>query len=150
MLFSLDANILVYAVDRGDPVKHGRARSLVDRAMLTDCVLALQVIGEAFVASRRQRPELMKTFADQSVECLELFATLPPSPSAVARAINESRHHVHSYWDALLLATLREAGCTVLLSEDMQHGADYDGVRVLNPFLGETLAPEIQTLLITD
>ena len=35
----------------------------------------------------------------------------------------------------------------MLLSEDMQHGADYDGVRVLNPFLGDELPDEIEALL---
>ena len=35
----------------------------------------------------------------------------------------------------------------MLLSEDMQHGADYDGVKVLNPFLGEELSEDIAALL---
>jgi predicted nucleic acid-binding protein len=31
--------------------------------------------------------------------------------------------------------TAKQAGCLVVLSEDMQHGQVIDGVRIVNPFL---------------
>lgn len=40
-----------------------------------------------------------------------------------------------SHWDSLLIAACQEAGVTRLYSEDMQHGADYGGVTVINPFI---------------
>ena len=39
-----------------------------------------------------------------------------------------------SHWDSLLIGACREAGVTLLYSEDMQDGADYDGVKIVNPF----------------
>ena len=36
----------------------------------------------------------------------------------------------------LNLAAAVELGCTTLYSEDLNHGQSYDGVRVVNPFLG--------------
>lgn len=39
-----------------------------------------------------------------------------------------------SHWDSLLLAACADAGVTRLYSEDMQHGADIDGVKIINPF----------------
>jgi hypothetical protein len=39
-----------------------------------------------------------------------------------------------SYWDALLVATAGEAGCRVILTEDLADGADLSGVRIRNPF----------------
>jgi predicted nucleic acid-binding protein len=39
-----------------------------------------------------------------------------------------------SHWDSLLVAACQETGVTRLYSEDMQHGADYDGVKIVNPF----------------
>ena len=145
--FSLDANVLVYALDHTDAKRHERARDLVDRAMLADCGLTLQAIGEFFAASRRQRPDLAGSLAEQAAEWLLTFPTFAPTSQAVGKALAWSGKARLQYWDALLLATLREAGCTVLLSEDMQHGADYDGVRVLNPFLGDELPDEIEALL---
>jgi len=39
-----------------------------------------------------------------------------------------------SYWDSLILAAAKRAGCTTILSEDFNSGQDYDGVRARNPF----------------
>jgi predicted nucleic acid-binding protein len=39
-----------------------------------------------------------------------------------------------SYWDAAILAAAKAARCRELLSEDLSHGQDYDGVVVVNPF----------------
>ena len=41
-----------------------------------------------------------------------------------------------NYWDAAILAAVRLAGCTLVYSEDLNPGQDYDGVRVVNPFAG--------------
>lgn len=38
-----------------------------------------------------------------------------------------------SYFDALILATARLAGCATVYSEDLGDGQDYGGVRVENP-----------------
>jgi predicted nucleic acid-binding protein len=45
------------------------------------------------------------------------------------------RFHGFSFWDALVLRMAKQAGCRVLLSEDMQHGQEIDGVKIVNPFL---------------
>jgi predicted nucleic acid-binding protein len=44
-----------------------------------------------------------------------------------------------SYWDALIVATALQQGCTHLLSEDLQAGLLMGGMLVVNPFL---LTPE--------
>jgi len=43
--------------------------------------------------------------------------------------------HGFSFWDSLVLRMAKQAGCTVLLTEDFQHGQSIDGVRIVNPFL---------------
>jgi predicted nucleic acid-binding protein len=37
-------------------------------------------------------------------------------------------------WDALILEAARSAGCSTLLTEDLQPGFRYQGVTVENPF----------------
>ena len=39
-----------------------------------------------------------------------------------------------AYWEAAVVAGARRLGASVLVSEDLSHGQDYGGVRVLNPF----------------
>jgi predicted nucleic acid-binding protein len=50
-------------------------------------------------------------------------------------------------FDALLLATARQAGCSIALSEDMHDGAQLDGIVVRNPFGQRTLAEDLLSLL---
>jgi len=40
-----------------------------------------------------------------------------------------------SYWDSLILEAARISGSDELLSEDLNHGQNYGGVVVRNPFL---------------
>jgi predicted nucleic acid-binding protein len=42
-----------------------------------------------------------------------------------------------SFYDALIVSAAAEARCTVLLTEDLQHGSRFLGVTVQNPFLQE-------------
>ncbi len=39
-----------------------------------------------------------------------------------------------SYWDAAVVAAARALGCRELLSEDMSHGREIEGVTINNPF----------------
>jgi predicted nucleic acid-binding protein len=61
--------------------------------------------------------------------------------------LNEAAAGRFSYWDALLLATLGRAGCSVLLSEDMADGATLAGVTTRNPSAESALPAEIGALL---
>jgi len=55
--------------------------------------------------------------------------------------MNIQRRFQVSYWDAAILAAAKRLGCPTVYSEDMNHGQDYDGVRVVNPFLAVAAAP---------
>jgi predicted nucleic acid-binding protein len=40
-----------------------------------------------------------------------------------------------SLWDALIVSAARASGAREILTEDLNNGQDYGGVRVRNPFL---------------
>ena len=48
--------------------------------------------------------------------------------------LDEQRRWKLSLWDALILAAARASGASELLTEDLNHGQDYGGVRAINPF----------------
>ena len=52
-----------------------------------------------------------------------------------ARAVKLAREHALSFYDALIVSAAADAGCGVLLSEDMQHGRKLGAVSIQNPFL---------------
>lgn len=62
-------------------------------------------------------------------------ATIVTADEAVfAQALRLASDHKLQIWGALILCTAADAGCRILLSEDMQHGFVHRGVTVINPF----------------
>ena len=69
---------------------------------------------------------------------MELFAKFDvviPSVELLTAAADLHRLRSLSWWDALIVQAAVSGGCSVLLSEDMQHGETIAGVRIENPFL---------------
>ena len=58
-----------------------------------------------------------------------------PTRSSCARAVRTARRRRLAVWDAMIIEAARSAGCTQVLSEDLQHDQDIGGVVVVNPFL---------------
>ncbi len=141
---TIDTNVLVYAVDRSAGEKHTHAVRLVDAAVDWNCVLALQALNEFFAATTRKRMMPVADAVAQVEDWLRLFPIQTAGPATLRRAMAAVREHGLSFWDAMLWATAREAGCGILLSEDFQHGRVLGGVRFHNPFLeeGPLLPPE--------
>ena len=79
--------------------------------------------------------------AAKLVETWLAFPTLPTTSELVRAAIDIHQRFQLSYWDAAIVAAAKHLGCRTLYSEDLNHGQDYDGVRVVNPFLAVTAAP---------
>ena len=113
-----------------------KRRCAVDLLTEGDLAVSVQVLQELYVqATRPTRPaalthdealrfiEAMRSFPVQAIT-LEVFRT--------ALAIRQ-RFDL-SYRDSAILAAARTCDCGVVYSEDLNHGQDYDGLRVLNPF----------------
>ena len=49
--------------------------------------------------------------------------------------------HTVSWWDALIVAAAQTGECSVLLTEDLQHGRMFDAVRVVDPFASPDMTP---------
>ena len=131
----LDTNILVYSDDPRDPHKNRIAMELIgDHMRGRKGVVSLQVLQEYFNTATGKL-KLTAEMAKKRVELFSLFQVVEPTLSDILAAIDLHRLHGFSYWDALILHSARLAGCSVLLTEDMQHGQVVNGVRIVNPFL---------------
>jgi predicted nucleic acid-binding protein len=131
----LDTNVLVYAEDKRDPVKQKLAVSLIlEHRRQRTGVVSLQVLQEFFV-SVTKKLKLDVGIARYKVEFHSRFEVAAPSVSDILASIDLHRLHGFSYYDALVLRMAKQAGCRILLSEDMQHGQDVDGLKIVNPFL---------------
>jgi predicted nucleic acid-binding protein len=136
--YSFDTNILVYAADWRAGRRHEVATDLLIRAVGTDCVLTLQSLSEFFHVTTRKGLLSVAEAVVNVDDWRKLFRVVAADESALPDAIAVVRDHGLSFWDAMLWATVRRAGCGLLVTEDLQDGRSLGGVRFVNPF-GETL-----------
>jgi predicted nucleic acid-binding protein len=130
-----DTNVLVYADDKAAPAKQRRALELVAEHRRNGTgVVSLQVLQEYFVTVT-QKLGVDAWVVRRKVELLAEFDVAAPDVADILAAIDLHRLHGFSFCDALILRAAKQAGCSVLLSEDFQDAREIDGVRVLNPFL---------------
>ena len=132
--FTLDTNLLVYAIDSAAGIRHDLAREIVRHAVRLDCWLTLQAVSEFYAAVTRKGIVQPPDAAAQAADWLDLFPCTAASEAAARTALADAAVGRASYWDALLVATASEAGCRVILTEDLVDGADLGGVRIRNPF----------------
>jgi predicted nucleic acid-binding protein len=145
--YTLDTNVLVYAVDPSEGEKHDVAARVVDQSIELPCILTVQALAEFVSVAARRR---MKSRADavaQARDWLRVFPTVAADARALEAAYTAVEEGRFALFDALLLATARDAGCTMALSEDMHDGAALDGIVVRNPFADGGLAADLRPLL---
>ena len=148
--FTLDTNVLVYGLDQASADRHSLAVGIIKRAMASDCWLTLQSISEFYAATTHKRLVSIEEARAQAEDWTLIFPTIPPTPTAVRAALRLAASGRASYWDALLLHTAAEAGCTTILSEDMSDGTVVAGVHVINPFAPGGLSAAAEALLSVD
>lgn len=130
----LDANVLVYAHDASAGRKQIVSRDWLARlARNGDGVISTQMLQEFFVTVTRKlavpplaAKAVMKTF--------QVFEIVQVTPGLIDEAIDCAVLNQLSFWDSLVLAAAASAGCTTLLSEDMNPGQIALGVKVQNPY----------------
>ena len=130
----LDTNVLVYADDLDEPEKRQRAKAILAEAMgAGEGVVSTQVLQEFFVISTGKLG-VEPAIARRKIELLGEMDLVRIDLDLILAAIDLSRLHAFSFWDALVVKAAAVAGCEVLLTEDLQHGQVVDGVRIENPF----------------
>lgn len=63
-----------------------------------------------------------------------IFPVLLPRLPSLEHYYQVNAKYSLSHWDSLLVAACIDAGVQTLYSEDMQAGANDDGVNIINPF----------------
>ncbi len=135
----VDTNVLVYARDASEPEKQPRARDWLATLWETrEGRLSFQVLTEYYVTvTRKLRPGLTPDEAQSDVRDLLAWSPIGLDQIVLEDAWAVERRYGLSVWDALIVAAAHAAGCTHLLTEDLVHGQDLDGVRIVNPFIQE-------------
>lgn len=131
MLVFLDTNVLVYAALQPDP-RSERARDL----LAAGGIVSVQVLNEfTNVASRKLRRPWHEIA--EAIRLIELVCPdiRPVTTATHGLALRLAERTGYAFYDALILAAALEAGCDMLLTEDMQASQVIDGrLTIRNPF----------------
>lgn len=138
---ALDSNILAYlaGVNRaaGDHAKIVAIRVMVERLEPNVSFVApVQALGELFVVLRKSGASGEEARAIV-LEFGEAFGSAASERRTALSAADLVVDHKLQFWDALIVTAAADASCTILLSEDMQHGFVTRGLTIVNPLVGE-------------
>ena len=135
----VDTNVLVYARDTADRPKHARAAAWMESLWRSgEGRVSFQVLHEFYVTTTRKlSPGLKPHDARADAEDLLAWQPVPVDGAALRLAWSIEDRYGLSFWDAMVAAAAHVAACDVLLTEDLQHGMDLDGLRVVDPFRTE-------------
>jgi len=135
----IDTNVFIYHLDAQDARKHAVADDIVREALRTqDACISYQVAQECLnVVTTKARVALT---AEQARAYLDTVLTpllqVGTSAELLHRALDVRSRWRYGFYDALIVAAALAAGCTRLLSEDMQHGQRIDSLTIVDPFRG--------------
>lgn len=131
----LDTNILIYSYSEDEEEKQSIANTLLEKNM-GNIVISTQVINELvnILLKKFKIPSL--TIENAILEIDNVFDIVLFALTTQIKAIKIKEKYKLQYYDSLIIATAIENGCTVLYSEDMQHGQVIENVlTIINPFI---------------
>jgi len=131
----VDTNVLVYAHDVDDLLRHDLARDAL-RALWNDGtgLLSPQVLQEFYVnVTRKIATPLAKDAARLVVSTYAIWC-VDVTSADIAAAFRVEDEAKIGFWDALIIASASKAGATRILSEDLNAGQTIAGVLIENPF----------------
>lgn len=134
MRAALDTNVLVYAEGLNGSVPQEAALHLLDALPRSLVVLPAQAVGELFQVLVRKAQRTPAQARAAILTWCHAFGVAETSLPVLAGAAELAVSHRLSFWDGLILASAAEAGCRLLLSEDLQPGFTWNTVTVVNPF----------------
>ncbi len=134
MRVALDTNILAYAEGTNGVQMKQKALELIRRLPAGSVVLPTQVLGELFnvLVLKAKKPATSARTA--ILTWRDAYPLSDTSGTVIVNAADLAADHNLRIWDSVILSATAEAGCRLLLSEDLQEGFTWQGVTITNPF----------------
>ena len=128
----IDTNIVLYSLSK-DEHKQDKALAL----LANKPVMSVQVLSEtANVMRRKLGFDIAAIRAVVNRINQECSSLQPIHLTTLNVALDIAERYSFSHYDSLIIAAALQADCTILYSEDMQHGQVIEGrISIINPFL---------------
>jgi predicted nucleic acid-binding protein len=146
MKVALDTNVLAYAEGVNGMQAKKAALEIIGALPQGAVVVPVQTLGELFRVLVSKAGWKSQQARVAVLSWADAYQTMETSADVMLAAADAVVAHKLGIWDAVILCASEEAGCRLLLSEDMQDGFTYKGITIANPF-AETQNPLLQALL---
>ena len=132
----IDTNVLIYAEACDEPVKQRAALALLKQLFEGAWgVLSTQVLQE-YCSVALKKLQLPASHIRAQLDFYEQFEVIQVTPAIIHAGLDLQQTRSVGFYDAIIVASAQVAGCSVLLSEDLNAGEAMASVRIINPFAG--------------
>jgi predicted nucleic acid-binding protein len=126
-----DSNVLIYAFTQA-----GNKTARAQQILSLSGVVSVQCLNGTANTLRRK----FSVGLPRIGQIIDAIVRACPNPLPLTldthrAALRICERYGYSVYDGLIIASAREARCTTLYSEDLQHGQIVEGVRIENPFI---------------
>ena len=134
MRAALDTNVLAYAEGVNGARMKNAALRLLGELPPEALVVPVQALSELFHVLTRKAGRKPAEARAAVLSWHNAFRVAEISSAVLLAAADLAVAHRLGIWDAVIICAAAEAGCQLLLSEDMQDGFIWKGVTLANPF----------------
>jgi predicted nucleic acid-binding protein len=131
----IDTNLLVYAFDRADRLRHSRAEQIIRSLTIQGRGgISMQVLTEFYSVATRK----LSIPADEARSILTAFDQWVlhiPNRADLMRASFIQQQLQISWWDALIVNSAQQVNASILWTEDLNHNQRIGNLTIRNPFL---------------
>ena len=132
----VDSNVVLYLASQDE-----RRAVIVERLLEGGPMISAQVLSEVTNVLRRKRRlgwALVNGFVE---DLLPITMVLPLTQATNSTARGLAERYGFAWYDAVIVASALEGGCSRLFSEDMQHGQKIGALTIVNPFVSGDAPP---------
>jgi predicted nucleic acid-binding protein len=132
----VDTNVFVYARDVTRADKQRMSMHWLERLWREQSGrTSMQVLTELYVTlTRKLKPGMGAELAWEDIEALLAWSPQPTDRDLLRQAHEIEGRHKLSWWDSMIVAAAQLQDCELLLTEDLQDGAQFGQVRICSPF----------------
>ncbi len=131
----VDTNVLLAADDAFDAVKQNRIREWLQALWQRRAGRVSTQVLNAYYVSATQHFDMPQGDARAKLRRYQLWQPWQIDHQTVETAWGVEARFSLPYWDALIVAAAAQSGASHVLSLDLQHGLQIDGITILSPLL---------------
>ncbi len=131
----VDTNIIVYAHDIDAGEKHKIAAAKLEELWRKDTLpaISIQVLQETYAVLLKKGVSVRDIRG--LIEDLLKWNVIVNNEELLLEGMRLQHKFKISIWDAFVIAAAKEAGAKNIISEDLSNAVEYEGIRIINPFI---------------